>query len=130
MSAFHPSKPKNEAFPRLFDADQCNKTMVAASGTNSCSSPSRFGLQGRIEVEDPGGVAPRSVEASDEAAGNGIVSEYSNDWDRFVAAIAARAEASPPTVTRMATGRRTSSDAMAGRRSYSPSAHRYSIATV
>jgi len=41
--------------------------------------PKPLGLQGRIEVEDPGGVSSRPVETGDEAAGNGIVSEYSND---------------------------------------------------
>jgi hypothetical protein len=63
-----------------------------------------LGLQGRIEVEDSGSVATRPVEAGDKVTGDGIVSEYSDD-------------ASPPTVTRMATGRRTSSDAIAGSRS-------------
>src|SRR6516164_9432345 len=46
-----------------------------------------------------------------------------------VAALAANAEGSPPVVARTVTGRRTSSNAIAGSRSYWPSAHRYSIAT-
>ena len=45
-----------------------------------------------------------------------------------VAALAARAEGSPPTVTNTATCRWTSSVASVGSRSYSPFAQRYSIA--
>src|SRR6266404_1870147 len=46
-----------------------------------------------------------------------------------VAALAASAEGSPPVVVRTVSGRRTNSDAIAGRRSYWPSAQRYSIVT-
>ena len=45
--------------------------------------PKPLWLQGRIEIEDPGGVAPRPVEAGDEAAGNGVIGKYSDDRDRF-----------------------------------------------
>ena len=46
-----------------------------------------------------------------------------------VAAFAARAEGGPPPATMTETGRRTSSAASAGSRSYSPCAQRYSMAT-
>ena len=63
---------------------------------------------------------PRSTGSSVNSETIGIVA---------VAALAAIAEGSPPTETSALTGRRTSSAASTGSRSYSPNAERYSTAT-
>ena len=103
----------------------CN---ASRRGTSSCKSPAAL-PQAHVHGDDAGDVAARSVEAGDKTSRTGSLPVTNTIGIAAVAALAARAAAMPPVAAMTDTCRLTKSAAIAGSRSFRPSAQRYSIAT-
>src|SRR5262249_53664027 len=98
-------------------------------GPSSCSNPSRFASGTVVKRLTPVALPPGRLRLATKPILTGSPPTVNTIGIVEVAALAASAEGSPPVVARTATPCRTRSAASAGRRSYWPSAHRYSIDT-
>src|SRR6516225_3510079 len=101
-----------------------------AEGTISRSSPSCLGPSSACGKLTPVALPPGCAKLSTRPRAIGSSVTRNTIGMVAVAAFAARAGAVPPVATISATLRRTRSTAISGRRSYRPSAKRYSIVSV
>ena len=102
--------------------------ITPAWGTSSCSSSRRFPSSAVLNWLTPVTLPPGRLRPATRPSLTGSMPPEKTMGSVEVAALAASA-AGGALATITATGRRTSSAASAGSRSYRPSAQRYSIAT-
>ena len=100
-----------------------------ARGASSWSIPSRFASGAVVSRLMPVAFPPGRLRLATNPILTGSPPVVNTIGIEDVAAFAATTDGSPPVVTSTATRLRTSSAASAGRRSYWPSAQRYSTAT-
>ena len=103
-------------------------TLVVA-GTSSRRSSSRFATNSPTKKLIPVALPPGRARLATRPSWTGSSATAKTMGIVVVAALAAKAEGVPPVTAMTATCRRTNSAAIAGSRSYWPSAQRYSIAT-